>query len=249
MKLGNPIAAGNTAEIYSVQNQIVKVFRKDLPDGTSSYEAEKQRYALSKGLPVPKIIDVTKIGGRQAIIMEKISGRTLGERLLENKNLAHYYMEMSVNIQQNIHRINADAFEPMTKKLTHQIGTADRLSQSQKTALLFKLSEMPVKKQLCHGDFHLFNLIMGDHVTIIDWVDASAGDSRADVYRTYLLYTQFSSELAELYLQLYCMKTGVSKEEIMEWAPIIAGARLSEGVITEDSERLLKIVDELRLRR
>ncbi|MFP3489684.1 phosphotransferase, partial [Staphylococcus sp. SIMBA_130] len=69
----------------------------------------------------------------------------------------------------------------MNEKLTRQIGTADRLSQSQKTALLFKLSEMPVKKQLCHGDFHLFNLIMGDHVTIIDWVDASAGDSRADV--------------------------------------------------------------------
>ncbi|MFP3361958.1 aminoglycoside phosphotransferase family protein, partial [Planococcus sp. SIMBA_143] len=66
--------------------------------------------------------------------MEKISGRTLGERLLENKNLAHYYMEMSVNIQQNIHRINADAFEPMNEKLTRQIGTADRLSQSQKTA-------------------------------------------------------------------------------------------------------------------
>ncbi|MCA0990278.1 phosphotransferase family protein [Pseudalkalibacillus hwajinpoensis] len=248
MELGHPIAAGNTAKVYIVQDKIVKLFREDLPEGTSSYEAEKQRYALSKGLPVPKIMDVTKIDGRQAIIMEKISGRTLGERLLENKNLAHYYMEMSVNIQQNIHRINADAFEPMNEKLTRQIGTADRLSQSQKTALLFKLSEMPVKKQLCHGDLHLFNLIMGDNVTIIDWVDASAGDSRADVYRTYLLYTQFSSELAELYLQLYCTKSGLSKDEVMEWAPIIAGARLSEGVLSEDSDRLLEIVNKLSLR-
>ena len=248
MELGNPIAAGNTAKIYSDQNQIVKVFREDLPEGTSSYEAEKQRYALSKGLPVPKIIDVMKIDGRQAIKMEKISGPTLGELLLENKDLARHYMEMSINIQQSIHQISADSFEPMTEKLTRQIGTADRLSRSQKTTLLLKLSEMPVKKQLCHGDFHLFNLIMGNQVTIIDWVDASAGDSRADVYRTYLLYTQFSSELAELYLQLYCMKTGVSKEEIMEWAPIIAGARLAEGVLSEDSRRLLEIVDELSLR-
>lgn len=248
MELGYPIAAGNTAEVYIVQDKIVKVFREDLPEGTSSYEAEKQRYALSKGLPVPKIIEVTKIDGRQAIMMEKISGRTLGELLLENRNLAQHYMEMSIDIQQSIHRISADSFEPMTEKLTRQIGAAERLSQSQKTALFLKLSEMPVKKQLCHGDFHLFNLIMDDQVTIIDWVDASAGDSRADVYRTYLLYTQFSSELAELYLKLYCIKSGLSKDEIMEWAPIIAGARLSEGVISENSDRLLAIVDKLKMR-
>ncbi|WLR59799.1 phosphotransferase family protein [Guptibacillus hwajinpoensis] len=248
MELGYPIAAGNTAEVYIVQDKIVKVFREDLPEGTSSYEAEKQRYALSKGLPVPKIIEVTKIDGRQAIMMEKISGRTLGELLLENRNLAQHYMEMSIDIQQSIHRISADSFEPMTEKLTRQIGAAERLSQFQKTALFLKLSEMPVKKQLCHGDFHLFNLIMDDQVTIIDWVDASAGDSRADVYRTYLLYTQFSSELAELYLKLYCIKSGLSKDEIMEWAPIIAGARLSEGVISENSDRLLAIVDKLKMR-
>ncbi|MGE6300071.1 phosphotransferase family protein, partial [Guptibacillus hwajinpoensis] len=168
--------------------------------------------------------------------------------LLQNRNLAQHYIEMSIDIQQSIHRISADSFEPMTEKLARQIGEAERLSQSQKTALLLKLTEMPVKKQLCHGDFHLFNLIMGDQITIIDWVDASAGDSRADVYRTYLLYTQFSSELAELYLQLYCIKTGLLKEEIMEWAPIIAGARLAEGVLSEDSDRLLEIVDKLSLR-
>ena len=181
MELGHPIAAGNTAKVYIVQDKIVKVFREDLPEGTSSYEAEKQRYASSKGLPVPKVIEVTKIDGRQAIMMEKISGRTLGELLLENRNLAQHYMEMSIDIQQRIHQISADSFEPMTEKLTRQIGAAERLSQSQKTALFLKLSEMPVKKQLCHGDFHLFNLIMDDQVTIIDWVDASAGDSRADV--------------------------------------------------------------------
>ena len=244
MKLGHPVAAGNTAKIYIVQDKIVKVFREDLPDGTSSYEAEKQRYASSVGLPVPRIFDVTKIDGKQAIIMEKISGRTLGDLLLENRDQAEYYMEHSIEIQQSIHRISADSFEPMTEKLTRQIDAAEQLSQNQKATLLRTLRGMPVKKQLCHGDFHLFNLIMGDQVTIIDWVDASAGDSRADVYRTYLLYTQFSSDLADLYLQLYCMKTGVAKEAILEWAPIIAGARLAERVLSEDSDRLLKIIDQ-----
>lgn len=247
MEIGQPVAEGNTASIYQVQDKIIKMFRDDLPDGTSSYEAWKQRYALSKGLPVPRIFDVIKISGRQSIIMEKVSGRTLGDLLLENRDRAEYYMELSINIQQSIHRISADSFEPMAEKLTRQIEAADQLSHQQKVTLIRKLKKMPVKKQLCHGDFHLFNLIMDNQVTIIDWVDASAGNSQADVYRTYLLYTQFSSDLAELYLKLYCIKTGVAKEEILEWAPIIAGARLAEGVRSEDSDRLLKIVDQISL--
>ena len=244
MKLGHPVASGNTAHIYIVQDKIVKVFREDLPDGTSFYEAEKQRYALSKGHPVPKIIDVTKIDRRQALVMEKISGRTLGDLLLENRDQAEYYMELSVEIQQSIHRIKANSFEPMSKKLTRQIEMAEALTCNQKTALIRMLNEKSAKTELCHGDFHLFNLIMGEQVTIIDWVDASAGDRRADVYRTYLLYTQSSSELAKMYLQLYCKKSGLSKEEIMEWAPIVAGARLAEGVLSEDNGRLLEIVDQ-----
>lgn len=92
----------------------------------------------------------------------------------------------------------------------------------------------------------MFNLILSDdqRVTIIDWVDASAGDIRADVYRTYLLYSQFSEDLAEMYLQFYCQKSSLSREDIFQWAPIIAGAQLAENVSTKNSERLMKIVEQ-----
>jgi len=66
-------------------------------------------------------------------------------------------------------------------------------------------------------------------VNIIDWVDASSGDIRADVFRTYLLYSQNSEELAEMYLHIYCKKTGLLRDEIFQWAPIISAARLAES--------------------
>ena len=46
---------------------------------------------------------------------------------------------------------------------------------------------------LCHGDFHLFNIIQDvkEDVYIIDWVDAVSGCPEADICRTYLLYIQF----------------------------------------------------------
>lgn len=80
-------------------------------------------------------------------------------------------------------------------------------------------------------------------MVVIDWVDSSAGDIRADVYRTYLLYSQLSSELADMYLRLYCEKSGLLRSEVFQWAPIIAGARLSESVSSEKSERLIDIIN------
>jgi tRNA A-37 threonylcarbamoyl transferase component Bud32 len=244
MNLGTPIAIGNTAKIYLYENRIVKIFKNYLPDTVSLNEAYKQKYAYSCGLSVPKILDVTRIDGNQAIIMEYIKGKTIGDILLENMDQAEYYMNISVNIQQKIHMIVTDALEPMTDKLTRQIESVQNLDQRHKSALIQKLNTITFEKRLCHGDYHLFNLIMSENeVTIIDWVDSSTGDIRSDIYRTYLLYSQFSVELADMYMRLYCEKSGLSKDDIYQWAPIIAGARLSENVSPEESERLLEIVN------
>ena len=247
MNLGTPIAVGNTAQIFLYENKIVKVFNDYLPHTEATYEANKQKYADSCGLSVPKIIDVRTIEGKQAIIMEHIHGKTIGDLLSENKDQAEYYLNLSVEIQRKIHMKEADALEPMSIKLSRQIESTPQLNKRQKQALLKKMDSIIYEKRLCHGDFHLFNLILSEsnnQVTIIDWVDASAGDLRADVYRTYLLYEQFSGELAERYLRLYCQTSGLSKDDIFQWAPIIAGARLSENVSSEKNDRLLKIVND-----
>lgn len=244
MNLGNPIAMGNTAKVYLSENKIVKVFYDFLPDKESIKEANKQKYAYSCGLPVPKILDVTKINGKQAIIMEYIKGEILGELLFKDKEQAEYYLNISVDMQLEIHSIIPNSIESMYDKLYSQIETVNKLDKRQKSYLLKKMESITYENRLCHGDFHLFNLIKTDEqVVVIDWVDSSAGDIRADIYRTYLLYSQISSELADMYLRLYCEKSDLLKSDIFQWAPIIAGARLSESVSSENSERLLKIID------
>ncbi|TMU87248.1 aminoglycoside phosphotransferase family protein [Bacillus sp. BHET2] len=245
MELGEPIAIGNTAKIYVYQDRIVKIFNDYLPHTESLYEAKKQKLAYSCGLPVPKIIDVTKINGKQAILMEYIKGRTIGDLLSENMEHAEYYLNISIDIQQNIHRVVADSLELMPEKLARQIEAAPILSKRNKSVLIQKLKSITFEKRLCHGDFHLFNLIMSENkVTILDWVDSSVGDYRADIYRSYLLYSHYSIELAEMYLQLYCERSELSKEDIFQWAPIIAAARLSENVSSDDSERLMNIINQ-----
>lgn len=244
MNLDNPIARGNTANVYLDDNKIIKVFNGLFPENASMKEAYKQNYAYSCGLPVPKVLDVTVINGKQAIIMEYIMGESLGDLLLRDKEQAECYLSTSVDMQLKIHSITPDAIEPMYDKLYRQIEAVSIIDEKQKSYLLKKLDSFTFKSRLCHGDFHLFNLLVAENqVFVIDWMDASSGDPRADVYRTYLLYSQFSSELAEIYLRLYCEKSGLNRTEIFQWAPIIAGARLSENVPSENSKRLIEILN------
>ncbi|QFT87974.1 Phosphotransferase enzyme family protein [Bacillus sp. THAF10] len=241
MKLGTPFAAGNTANIYLKNNTAIKIYHNHIPETASSYEASKQMAAYECGLSVPKILEVID----NALVMEYVNGQTVGQLALADMNQASYYLELSVNVQREIHHKNPNNLESMKDKLQRQIAMADSLDSVTKSKLIAKLSTMTYKPKLCHGDFHLHNLIKSkERIYIIDWVDATLGDIRADVYRSYLLYSQVSVDLAEMYISLYCQKSGLTKEAIFEWAPIIAAARLAENVQTESQERLLSIVQE-----
>lgn len=99
MVLGNPIAKGNTAEIYLTDDKVVKLFKDYPPDTESIKEAKKQKYAYSCGLPVPNVFEVTKIHDRQAIIMEYVKGDSVGYLLLNNLNEAERYIGLCVNEQ------------------------------------------------------------------------------------------------------------------------------------------------------
>ena len=245
MILTNPIATGNTADIYLHDGKLVKLFKEYLPDGEAEYEANKQRYVYAHGLSVPFVYEVTKINGRQAIIMDYIPGETVGDIIFNDKTQAEYYMSLSVDVQMKIHSIKADDFELMTDKLNRQILSAPCLNGEQKNVLINKLNNMQKhENKLCHGDYHILNLILNDtDITIIDWVDASAGDIKADVYRTYLLYSLFLPTLADLYIRIYCEKSGLSQNDIFTWKPIIAGAMLSENKDSDTEGYLLEIVN------
>ena len=245
MDLGNPIAMGNTAEIYLFQDKIIKLFNNNLPESESSYEANKQSFAYSKGLCVPKILEVTRINGRQALVMEYIKGRTVADILLENRDQIEYYMNILVETQQRIHKVDASPLESMFERLARHIELTPYLEKKKKISILKRLESMSRETKLCHGDYHFNNVILSDDkVSIIDWVDSSSGDIRADVFRTYLVCSQISNELADLYVNLYCNRSGLAKDEVFQWAPFVCAARLTEKVTQAQREQYLKLIED-----
>ena len=114
-----------------------------------------------------------------------------------------------------------------------------------KNSLLNALRSQPEADRVCHGDFHPANLLIdGNDAHIIDWIDASRGNPLADVARTSIILrgaieskqirNAFLKWLVKsfhsIYLDQYFRLRPGGKEEYLRWLPIVAAARMDEGI-------------------
>ncbi len=66
---------------------------------------------------MPEILDVIKIENRQAVVMEYITGDTLGNMMLKDISHAAGYMRIAVKTQIKIHAVKGDGYPLMKDKL------------------------------------------------------------------------------------------------------------------------------------
>jgi len=130
-------------------------------------------------------------------------------------------------------------------RLETKIRRARGLDPGLQTAVLRALDRMPEGNRLCHNDFHPWNIMMTRRgAVVIDWMDAACGNSLADVARTALVLdsvkhmTEMVTWKEKLAAGLCCraylkrtieLRPG-SEAEFRAWWPIIAAARMDEGI-------------------
>lgn len=132
---------------------------------------------------------------------------------------------------------------PLREKLERKLRAAKPLPERLRTAALEALEKMPEGDRLCHGDFHPGNILLSQpEPVIIDWIDSSIGNPLADVARTTILALGSAATnpsrsarwgvLAThtLYLRRYFQLRSGGRDEYHRWLPIVAAARLSEGI-------------------
>ena len=141
-------------------------------------------------------------------------------------------------------------------RMGHPILRAKALNEELRKKVLAELDLLPDGESVCHGDFHPENVLISSKGTaIIDWNDAVQGNPVADVARTTLLLRITSipsgalarciirlsrSLFLTFYLRRYFTLQKVDHGELQAWMPVVAAARLSEG-IAEEEEQLLAI--------
>ena len=223
------ISSSSTKSVYRDGNVAIKEFCEGFPKAEVLNEALcNARVEDLPGLHVPKILGVSVVDGKWSIMKEYIEGKTLEQLMEENPDKTQEYMEQMVDLQLEIHSKACPLLNKLKEKTIRALNEEPELDESTRYELLTRLDGMPKHTKLCHGDFSPSNIIVQEDGTmyVIDWVHASQGNASADVARTYLLLSLKDSKLAELYMDLFCEKTGTDKRYVQGWLPIGAAAQL-----------------------
>lgn len=231
MKLDRVIAVRNSKTIYRDGDICVKVFNSDYSKADVLNEALNQARIEETGLNIPKILEVTMIEGKWAIVSEYIKGKTLARLMEEDPEKKSEYLELLVDLQLQMHAKTCPLLNKLKDKMNRKIGMAD-LEATTKYDLHTRLEGMPKHNKVCHGDFNPSNIIIAEDGTpyILDWSHATQGNASADAARTYLLFWLNGDESgAEEYLDLFCRKSNTDKRYVQKWMPIVAASQSVKG--------------------
>ena len=233
------IAERKTKTVYKDNGKTIKLFIENYPKSNILNEALNQARVEETGLNIPKLLEVTKMENRWALVSEHIEGKSLEELMRENPDRKAEYMDMFIDIQLNILSKTAPMLNKLKDKMKRKIAETD-LSDTIKYELNTRLESMPRHNKICHGDFNPSNVIIKEDGTayVIDWAHVTQGNSSADVARTYLLFhLDGKKEDAEEYLNKFSEESGIEKRYIQSWIPIVAAAHLSKA--SEEEKKFL----------
>ncbi len=230
--------------VYKDDDTIIKLFDEDYSKSDILNEALNQSRVEETGLCVPKILEIKKIDGKWAIVMEYIKGKTLDMLMEENPDKEDEYLDRFVDLQLKMHSYKAPLLNKLKDKMDRKIDET-KLNATIRYELHRRLDGMPKHNKLCHGDFNPSNIIVCEDGNdyIIDWSHATQGNASADAARTYLLFKLLKNErVAEKYFNLFCKKSDTAKQYVHKWLPIVAASQSVKGK-PEEKEFLLSWVD------
>lgn len=244
MNLDRVIAVRNAKTIYRDGNRCVKVFNEGYSKADVLNEALNQARVEETGLKIPKIIEVSAIDGKWAIVSEYIKGKTLDSLMAEKPEKKTEYMDLFVNLQLEVQSKTCPLLNKLKDKMNRKISQAE-IDATTRYDLHTRLEGMPKHNKLCHGDFNPSNIIITDDGTayILDWSHATQGNASADAARTYLLFwLNGDIDGAKEYLDLFCKKSDTAKQYVQKWMPIVAASQSVKGN-EKEREFLLSWVD------
>ena len=247
LKPDRVIAVRNTKIVYRDGNRCIKIFKKG--HSKTDIIAEALNQAMMEdtpGLLVPKILEITTVDEKWAIVSEFIRGKPLSRLMQEFPEKKNEYIDLFIDLQLLIHSQTAYTLNTLTDQTHREIEEA-KLDKATKIALHSHLDNLPERNSLCHGDFEPSNIIIatGNTPYITDWSHVRRGNPDEDAARSYLLFwLDGNIGTAEKYLDAFCKKSGKDKKSIKQWLPLVAASKYVKGN-DQQREFLLSWINEV----
>ena len=228
---------GLTANLYLKDGKAYKVFNTTAKKSDVYKEAYLTAFIESTGIPAAAVHSVRKEDGHWVLEMDYVDGKLMLMELVravEQKDYARAgkLLDDLASIQYSFHQIEANDLPDYRTGIVGKLRSNPVLSPEQVSRLIARLNTLPGGNALLHGDYHPGNIIyLGSQPVVLDWFTAGAGNPACDVARTYLKMlhapvpwgTGDALHGPDRYLNTYCSLSGLSREDVAGWFPIVAG--------------------------
>jgi aminoglycoside phosphotransferase (APT) family kinase protein len=135
---------------------------------------------------------IPDLAGREAFVMERLEGETIGRRIVQKEELARAREALPVQMAEElakIHAIPAErvSFLPQSRpeQMAAELEEVDEPHAAIELGLLWLRENRPPVRPLVftHGDYRIGNLVVGDGglVGVLDWEFAHLGDPVRDM--------------------------------------------------------------------
>jgi Ser/Thr protein kinase RdoA (MazF antagonist) len=246
--LGDPVARGTRSSIHAYgRGAVIKIPHPSTPTGWIRFEAEYADAVRAAGAPVPRLLGIEQMYGRAASVWERVEGPSMWQQVIDQPRRSVELGRLLAEIQLALFELVPPVTLPnqrdrLVSKIRWSAATVD-------ASLARALDLLPAavgEGRLCHGDLHPSNVIVGHHdPVIVDWFDASRGETVADVARTSLTLLDDGGRaprhlpgsnrrtlaaLTDAYLSRLRGPLEIGHEQLARWQAIQAVARMAEGV-------------------
>lgn len=246
------IAVGRTAEVFAWDaGRVVKLLRPAFPDRMAEEEAAIAQRVSAVYRAAPRCDGTILVGGRTGILYERIDGPTMDARLRTHPWELWRQGRRLGALHAAMHQADGHGFREQRTALHDALDRAERhLAPALAAAAHDRVDVLPTGTQLCHGDLHPGNVLLGRSLVVIDWENVRAGSPAADVARTIFLNRDSAmlddvpaplaaaarlvrSIFCRAYLDGYRAVRPLDAAEVAAWRLPILAARLAEGIEAE----------------
>jgi len=204
-----------------------------------AHEFEVLRAAFETGVKVPRPYGyVADLAGREAFVMERLEGETIGRRIVQKPELEAARGLLPAQLAEElakVHAIPAERLPFLTaaaiERMVEELDEVDEPHPAIELGLWWLRENRPPARQpvVCHGDFRIGNVVVDEHglVGLLDWGFAHLDDPVRDLSFGLVRAWRFGMDSRRLggigdvepYLERYNELTGleVRPEELDYW--------------------------------
>ncbi|MBV7273238.1 phosphotransferase [Clostridiaceae bacterium UIB06] len=242
------IGEGVTAEIFEIDSDTIMKLYKPI----FTFIADKEKFVeteyeimntlLNYPVRIPRPIEAKIQGTRNGYTMERVKGFSLMYLIEENFFAYELYAIFFGKLHSSVNKIdleNNNDFSDTQERIYQVISKNSYILGGYYKSIISLFNDLPTSQNLCHNDFHLGNVIVGNNKSwVIDWDGAGRGDYHGDIARTIMLIRYCSPNIIhgpktwsvrekfiKKYLNAYNENIKINYELLLKWE-IIRAAEL-----------------------